>query len=154
MPSVSVEVSGNGPGTDSRDAARDAPCPVGRIFDATAQGPVARRRAFAAIAVGEVATSGLPAADMLFYACGKQWFDGEQRFSIVLAQQFIQRDDAGGDVVRVECEARYRLTPDLLEVATFHQWGAAGELAERRGWLAAIAEHPEWAVLTGWCQSS
>jgi hypothetical protein len=103
-------------------------------------------RTFAAIAVREVATARLPDADLLLYECGKQWFDGEQMFTITMARQFAQRDDAGGDVVRVECEARYRPAPGLLQIPVLRQWVRAGEPAERRAWLAAIAERPEWVV--------
>lgn len=103
-------------------------------------------RSFTAIAMREVQTCRLPDADMLLYDHRTQWFDGEQMFSLTTARQFAQDDSAGGDVVRVECEARYRLTPDLLEVRAFRQWMPVGDMGERRAWLATIAERPEWRV--------
>ena len=103
-------------------------------------------RSFTAIAMREVATRDLPDADMLLYSYGKQWLDGEQTFTITMARQFTQADDAGGDIVRVACEARYRPLPELLGVRSFHRWVPTGEPDERRSLLVEIAARPEWAV--------
>jgi len=104
-------------------------------------------RSFTAIAMREVATCDVPDADMLLYSYWKQWIDGEPTFTLTMARQFTQSDDAGGDIVRVACEARYRPVPELMEVRTFHRWVPTGEPAERRSWLAEISSRPEWAVL-------
>lgn len=104
-------------------------------------------RAFTALAMREVATSDVPDADLLLFRCAEQWYEGEPLFFLTMARQFARSDEVGGDIVRVVCEARYRLTPPLKEIRTFGQWRQAGEPEERRAWLAEIAGRPEWAAL-------
>lgn len=103
-------------------------------------------RAFRAMAVRDVATSDVPAADVLLYGYGTRMFYGETTFSVRMGRQFAQPDAAGGGVVEVECEVSYRPTPELLELRSFLQWELAEALEARDAWLAGIGERPEWAL--------
>lgn len=101
-------------------------------------------RSFTAMAMREVTTCDLPDADLLLYRYGEQWYEGEPMFTLAVARLFARSDDVGGDIVRVSCQARYRLAPELQELGQFSQSVRAGEPDERRAWLTEIADRPEW----------
>lgn len=104
-------------------------------------------RAFQAMAVREVATWDVPAADVLLYRYGTDMFYGEKTFSVHMARRFAQPDAAGGGLVEVECEVSYRPTPELLELRSFGEWEPAAAPELRNAWLSRIGERPEWVVL-------
>ncbi|WP_344661928.1 hypothetical protein [Catenulispora subtropica] len=101
---------------------------------------------FRAFAVREIASADVPDADGLLYQYGPFGSEGDPVFTV----SFVRRlaTDADGGHTRVECRLDYSMSEELAGLGRYSQWWFADEAQPRDQWFDALADRPEWRLLS------